>query len=102
MHVEDYSPSLRSRGVLLHSIVTAQSTMDYSIIVVDKGVVDSPVTRAPLLERLNSPSPVWPCSLPHSPPPNREGCTSTKRALYDGMKDVEYAVLLKIWFLSPS
>ena len=59
MHVEDYDPSLRSRGVLLHSVATAQSTMDYFVMAVDEGVVDSPITRAPILERLNSPSPVW-------------------------------------------
>ena len=58
MHVEDYGPLLRSRGVLLHFDVTAQSTMDYSIMAVDEGVVDNPVIRAPILERLNSPSPV--------------------------------------------
>ena len=69
---------------------------------VDKGVVDSPITQAPILERLNSPSPVWPRSLPYSSPPNRRGYTSTKCALYDGMEDVEYALVLKVWFLSPS
>ena len=69
MHVEDYGPSLRSGGMLLHSVATAQSTMDYSVMAVDEGVVDSPITRAPILERLNSLSPVWPRSLPHSPPP---------------------------------
>ena len=67
MHVEDYGPLLRSRGVLLHYVATAQSTMDYSIMAMDEGVVDSPVTRAPILERLNSPLPVWPYSLPHFP-----------------------------------
>ena len=80
----------------------AQSTIDYSIMVVDEGVVDSLVTQAPILERLNSHSPMWPHSLLHSPPPNRGGCTSTKRTLYDGMEDVEYVVPLKVWFLSPS
>ena len=44
MHVEDYGPSLRSGGVLLHSVATAQSTMDYSVMAVDEGVVDSPIT----------------------------------------------------------
>ena len=56
---------------------------------VDEGVVDRPVTRAPILERLNSPSLVWPRSLSHTSPPNQGGCTSTKRALYDGIEDVE-------------
>ena len=102
MHVEDYGPSLRSGRVLLHSVATAQSTMDYSVMAVDEGVVDSPITRAPILERLNSPSPVWPQSLLHSPPPNREGYTSTKRILYGGMEDVEYGLPLKVWLLSPS
>ena len=69
MHVEDYGPSLQSGGVLLHSVATAQSTMDYSVMAVDEDIVDSPITRTPILERLNSPSLVWPQSLPHSPPP---------------------------------
>ena len=102
MHVEDYSPSLRSGGVLLHSVATAQSTMDYSVMGMDKGVVDSPIIRAPILERLNSPSLVWLQSLPHSSPLNQGGYTSTKRALYDGMEDVEYGLPLKVWLLSPS
>ena len=55
MHVQDYNPSLQSGGVLLHSIAIAQSTMDYLVMAVDEGVVDSPITRAPILERLNSP-----------------------------------------------
>ena len=86
----------------MHFVATTQSTMDYSIMAVDEGVVDSPITQVPILERLNSPSHVWPRSLPHSLPPNRGGYTSTKRALYDGMEDVEYALPLKVWFLSPS
>ena len=102
MHVEDYGPSLRSGGVLLHFVATAQSTMDYSIMAVDEGVVDSPITRAPILERLNSPSLVWPRSLPHSPPLNREGYSSTKRVLYGGIENVEFGVPLKVWLLSPS
>ena len=60
--------------MLLHSIAIAQSTMDYSIMAVDDGVVDSPVTQAPILERLNSPLFVWPHSLPHSSFPNQGGC----------------------------
>ena len=55
MHVEDYGPSLQSGGVLLHSVARAQSTMVYSVMAMDEGVIDSPITRAPILERLNSP-----------------------------------------------
>ena len=90
-------------GCYLHSIAIAQSTMDYSVMAVDEGVVDSPITPAPILERLNSPSPVWPRSLPHSPPPNWKGYTSTKHVLYGAsMENVEYGVPLKVWLLSPS
>ena len=102
MHVEDYGPSLRSEGVLLHSVAIAQSTMDYTVMAVDEGVVDSPITRAPILERLNSSLPVWRRSLPHSPPPNGGGYTSNKRVLYGGMEDVEYGLPLKVWLRSPS
>ena len=102
MHVEDYGPLLQSGGVLLHSVATAQSTMDYSVMAMDEGVVDSPITRAPILERLDSSSPVWPRSLPHILPPNRRGYTSTKRVLYGGMEDVEYGLPPKVWLLSPS
>ena len=70
MHVEDYGPLLQSRGVLLHSVATTQSTMDYSVMAVDNGVVDNPITQAAILERLNSPSPVWPRLLLHFLPPN--------------------------------
>ena len=86
----------------MHSVATAQLTMDYFVMAVDEGVVDSPITRAPILERLNSPLPVWPRSLPHSPPLNRGGYTSTKRILYGGMENVEYGVPLKVWLLPPS
>ena len=50
MHVEDYSPLLQSRGVLLHFVATTQSTMDYLNMAMDEGVVNSPVTQAPILE----------------------------------------------------
>ena len=102
MHVEDYGPLLQSRGVLLHFVATTQSTMDYSIMVVDEGVVDNPVTQVPILERLNFSSPVWPSSLPHSPSLNWRGCISTKYVLYDDIENIEYVVPLKVWFLSPS
>ena len=102
MHVEDYSPLLQSRGVLLDSVTTDQSTMDYSIMAVDKGIVDIPVTRVPILERLNSSSLMWPHSLPYSPALNQEAYTSIKHALYDGIENVEYVVPLKVWFLFPS
>lgn len=87
--VEIYGPSLRSRGLLLHSVATAQSTMDYSTMAVDEGVVDSPVTRAPIPERLDSPSPIWPRVVSEPPPLERPECTPAKRTLYDGVAEVD-------------
>jgi hypothetical protein len=78
MHGQNFGPSLRSIGVLLTSTATTQSSMDYSIMAVDEEVVESPVTRAPLLERSNSLSPMWPRSRPRSPPSHERGCTFTK------------------------
>ena len=46
MNAEDFGPSLRSRVFLLESDATAQSTRDFSTMVVDDGVVESPVTRS--------------------------------------------------------
>ena len=94
----DYGPSLRSRGQLLQSVATAQSTMDYSTMAVDEGVVESPVTRALIPESLNSPSPVWPLSFPRSPPLERPRSTPTKRSLYEGKGDDHYDVKLEVWF----
>ena len=45
LNVEDFGPSLRSRGVLLQLVAAAQSTMDYSTMAVDEGVVDKLVAR---------------------------------------------------------
>ena len=95
LKTEDYGPSLRSKGVLLHFVATAQSTMDYSTMAVDDGVVESPVTGAPIRESVNSPSPMWPRSVLQSPV-KRFGCTPTKRSLYDGVDDIHYDVRVKV------
>ena len=58
LNVGDYGPSLRSRGLLLNFAATAQSTMDYSTMAVDDGVVDSPIALAAIPERSNSPLPM--------------------------------------------
>ena len=60
LNVADYGPSLRSRGLLSNSAVTAQSTMDYSTMAVDDGIVNSPIFLMAIHERSNSPSPTWP------------------------------------------
>jgi hypothetical protein len=60
MNARNFGPSLRSRGLLLQSAATTQSTMDFSTMVVDDGVVNNPVTRSSRPEILRSPSPTWP------------------------------------------
>jgi hypothetical protein len=86
LNPEDITPSLPSRGVLLHSAATTQSTMDYSTMAVDEGVVDSHSDREPILERESSPSPMWPRSTPMSPHSDRMLCNPTKRILYDRLE----------------
>lgn len=87
LNPEDFGLSLRSKGVLLHSAATAQSTMDYSTMAVDEGVVNSPVTREPIPSRVNSPSPLWPRFRPNSPPLDLEESAPVKRTLYSGLRD---------------
>ena len=102
MNAEDFGPSLRSRGLLLQSAATAQSTMDFSTMAVDDGVVDSPVTHSSLREPIKSPSPVWPRSISHNVTPTINGLTpSTKRVLYDNGVDVAQDVPLKVSFYIP-
>ena len=98
----DCGPSLRSRGVLLHSAATAQSTMDYSTMAIDEGVVDSPINKAPIPRRLESLSPIWPVLVPQSPPHNRQGCTPTKRTLYDDVKGVSIIAPFQVLVLFPT
>ena len=57
MDIWAYAISQHSKGNLLYSTPTTQSTMDYSSMAVEDGVVDSPPSRgAPLA--MNSPSPL--------------------------------------------
>ena len=57
MDIGAYAISQHSKGNLLYFAPTAQSTMDYSSMAVEDGVVDSPPSRgAPLA--VNSPSPL--------------------------------------------
>ena len=74
--------SLRSKWVILHSAATAQSTMDYSTMAVDEGVVDSPISRVSIPNCVISPSPMWPRSVPNSLCMNKDNCTLVKCILY--------------------
>lgn len=84
----------------MHSAATAQSTMDFSTMAIEAGVVDSPVPREPIPERVNSPSPIWPLSIPESPRLCREVLTSTKRNLYAGYKDKSCTVAKSVGHLT--
>lgn len=92
----DYIPSLRSRGLLLHSAATAQSTMDYSTMAVDEGVVESPVPRVGISKRLESVSPMWPQSISQSPIPNQDSNASAKRALYGRAEKSDRDEVMKV------
>lgn len=96
--VYDCGPSLRSRGLLLQSVATAQSTMDYSTMAVDEGVVDSPVTLSSIRKPVKSPSPIWPRTMLQILSPKRQGCTPTKRSLYNNVEDIPSPPPAKVSF----
>ena len=79
----------------MNSAATAQSTMDYSTMAVDDGVVDSPIALVAIHERSNSPSPTWPRNVPQAPL-DRSECTPAKRSLYDGVDDVHSGIPVKV------
>ena len=95
LDVGDYGPSLQSRGLLLNFAVVAQSTMDYSTMAVDDGVVDSPVSLVAIHERSNSPLPTWPRNVLEATL-DRFECTPAKHSLYDGVSDVHSDVPVKV------
>lgn len=98
LDAKEFAFSLRSKGLLLHSAATAQSTMDYSTMAMDEGVVDSPIPRVPIPDRVDSPSPVWPISAPESPISNRRVFTATKRTLYAGSKEIPCSITFTVSF----
>ena len=98
MNAEDFGPSFHSRGLVLQFVATTQSTMDFSTMIVDDGVVDSPITRSSRPEIMRSPSPTWPPSKIENLSPNRMGCTFAKRALYGTGEDVALYSPVKVSF----
>ena len=101
MIAEDFGPSLQSRGLLNQSAATTQSTMDFSTMVVDHGVVNNPVTHSSLRELVKSPSLGWPPSISHNVSPIRNRYTPTKRVLYDNEVDVSQDFPVKVCFYIP-
>lgn len=98
MNAGEVGPTLRSRGLLIQSAATAQSTMDFSTMAVDDGVVNSPGTSIPLRELVQSPSPVWPRSICHNVSPIKNRCARIKRVLYDNPVDVAQDQSLQVSF----
>ena len=94
-----FGPSLRSRGLLLQSVATAQSTMDYSTMAVDEGVVDSLVNLS-IPKTLKSPSPMWPRTILQVLSLRRQSSTPTKRALYNNVEDMPSPPPAKVSFHS--
>ena len=58
MEIEACALSQYSKGHLLYSTATTQSTMDYSCKAVEEDVVDSPPSGAVISVAINSPSPL--------------------------------------------
>lgn len=93
-----YAQSQRSKGVLLHSAATAQSTMDYSTMAVDDGVVESPLCHGRIPVRSTTPSPIWPSNVEVSPTAVRREGVSAKRTLYSGSKHPASAKSFEVGF----
>ena len=93
-----YAQSQRSKGVLLHSVATAQSTMDYSTMAVDDGVVESPLCHGRIPLRSTTPSPIWPSNVEVSPTTVRREGVSAKRTLYSGSKHPASAKSFEVGF----
>ena len=73
-----------SKGNLLYSVATAQSTMDYSPKAVEDGVVDSPPSREVLIV-VNSPFPLRGKAMVKSSQSNWQDSNGAQRNLYLGL-----------------
>ena len=78
-----------SKGNLLYSAATAQSTMDYSPKAVEDGVVDSPPSRE-VLVAVNSPSPLRRKAMVKSSQSNWRDSNGVQRNLYLGLSLVPH------------
>ena len=90
--------SQQSKGVLLHSAATAQSTMDYSTMAVDEEVVESPLCHDQILVRSTTPSSIWPSNVEVSPTTVHRVGVSAKRTLYSGSKHPVSAKSFEVGF----
>jgi len=75
-------------GHIMYSTATARSTMDYSTMPVDDGVVNSPPNRKKCTNPMNSPSPLKCCCRSTSPEVQFGMHVETQRKLYNEQVDV--------------
>ena len=87
-----------SKGNLLYSAATAQSTMDYSPKAVEDGVVDSPPSRE-VLVAVNSPSPLWGKAMEKSSQSNWRDSNGAQRNLYLGLSSAPNRKMLMVLLL---
>lgn len=80
----------------MQSAATAQSTMDFSTMAVDDGVVNSPISNCPVHEVVQSPSLVWPHSICHAISPIRNRSSRIERVLYHEQLEVPEDQYLKV------
>ena len=83
-----FAISQSSLGHIMYSAATTQSTMDFSIMPVDEGVVDSPSNGGKCSLTRSSPSPVKICARSTSPGLVLQMNVVTQRKLYEEDVDV--------------
>ncbi len=86
----------------MQSAATAQSTMDFSTMAVDDGVVNSPVASCQVRQLDQSPSPVRSLLVGHNVKPIENRCGRINRVLYDGEADATHDLSPKVSFLHPA
>ena len=84
-------------GHIMYSAATAQSTMDFSILPVDDGVVDNPSNGGKCPLPKSSPSPVKICARSTSPGLPSQMNIVTQKKLYED--DVDVLRSPKVWAL---
>ncbi len=83
MDYGQYAISQSGLGHIMYSAATAQSTMDFSTLPIEDGVVNSPPDGGKRPRPISSPSPLKSRTRPSSPELRSEVEKSTQRKLYD-------------------
>ena len=98
MEIEASTFPQHSKGNLLYSAATAQSTMDYSPKAVEDGVVDSPPS-CEVFVVVNSPSPLRRKAIVRSSQSNWQDSNGTQRNLYLGLSPAPNQKMLMVLLL---